>query len=134
MGFERVGGEEAWSGEILSVRVDRFRHDDGEEVEREFAVHPGAVAMVAHDGERLYLVKQPREAVGEEALLEVPAGVAVDLPGASEARAAEIDCEGYAESGLPARTMGRSIEEDELFFRAALAGGVVLSEEVHDGL
>jgi hypothetical protein len=68
------------------------------------------------------------------ALVAVPAGVAVDLPGASEARAAEIDCDGYAESGLPARTMGRSIEEDELFFRAALAGGVVLSEEVHDGV
>ena len=74
MGFERVGGEEEWSGKILSVRIDRFRHDDGDEVEREYAVHPGAVAIVAHDGERLYLVKQPREAVGEQALLEVPAG------------------------------------------------------------
>jgi 8-oxo-dGTP pyrophosphatase MutT (NUDIX family) len=29
---------------------------------------------VAHDGERLFLVRQPREAVGEEALLELPAG------------------------------------------------------------
>jgi hypothetical protein len=26
--------------------------------------------------------------------------------------------------------MGRGIEEDELFFRAALAGGVVLAEEL----
>ena len=76
-----------------------------------------------HTATVLELLLQP-------ALVAVPAGVAVDLPGASEARAAEIDCEGYAESGLPARTMGRSIEEDELFFRAALAGGVVLAEEV----
>ena len=74
MAFERTGGEEAWSGRILGVRIDRFRHDDGEEVEREFVDHPGAVAMLAHDGERVYLVKQPREAVGEQALLEVPAG------------------------------------------------------------
>jgi 8-oxo-dGTP pyrophosphatase MutT (NUDIX family) len=75
MAFRRTGGEEAWSGKILSVRVDRFVHDDdGEEAEREIVVHPGAVAMVAHDGESLYLVRQPREAVGEQALLEVPAG------------------------------------------------------------
>ena len=29
---------------------------------------------MAHDGERIYLVRQPREAVGEPALLELPAG------------------------------------------------------------
>jgi ADP-ribose pyrophosphatase len=75
MTFRRTGGEEAWSGRIIKVRVDRFVHDDdGEEVEREFVEHPGAVAVVAHDGETLYLVRQPREAVGEQALLEIPAG------------------------------------------------------------
>jgi ADP-ribose pyrophosphatase len=75
MAFKRTGGDEVWSGKILSVRVDRFVHDDdGEEAEREIVVHPGAVAMVAHDGEKLYLVRQPREAVGEQSLLEVPAG------------------------------------------------------------
>jgi ADP-ribose pyrophosphatase len=73
--FKRTGGEEAWSGKIIKVRVDRYVHDDdGEEVEREWVVHPGAVAMVAHDGESLYLVRQPREAVDEQALLEIPAG------------------------------------------------------------
>jgi ADP-ribose pyrophosphatase len=73
MAFERVGSEEVWSGRIASVRVDRFRHDDGEVVEREVVGHPGAVAIVAHDGETLWMVRQPREAVGEE-LLELPAG------------------------------------------------------------
>jgi 8-oxo-dGTP pyrophosphatase MutT (NUDIX family) len=73
MTFERTGGEEVWSGRIASVRVDRFRHADGEEVTREVVSHPGAVAVVAHDGERLLLVRQPREAVGED-LLELPAG------------------------------------------------------------
>jgi ADP-ribose pyrophosphatase len=73
--FKRTGGEEAWSGKIIKVRVDRYVHDDdGEEVDREWVVHPGAVAMVAHDGESLYLVRQPREAVDEQALLEIPAG------------------------------------------------------------
>jgi 8-oxo-dGTP pyrophosphatase MutT (NUDIX family) len=74
VGFERVGGEVAWEGRIAKVRVDRFRYDDGEEAEREIVAHPGAVAVVAHDGERLYLVRQPREAVDEQALLELPAG------------------------------------------------------------
>jgi 8-oxo-dGTP pyrophosphatase MutT (NUDIX family) len=29
---------------------------------------------VVHDGEKIYLVRQPREAVGNDALLELPAG------------------------------------------------------------
>jgi 8-oxo-dGTP pyrophosphatase MutT (NUDIX family) len=74
MAFERIGSEIAYEGRIATVRVDRFRYDDGGEAEREVVEHPGSVAIVAHDGERLFLVRQPREAVGEPALLEVPAG------------------------------------------------------------
>src|SRR6266480_1881034 len=74
MAFERIGGEEVWSGRLFSVHVDRFRYDDGEEAEREIARHPGAVGVVAHDGERIHLVRQPREPVDEPALLELPAG------------------------------------------------------------
>jgi 8-oxo-dGTP pyrophosphatase MutT (NUDIX family) len=72
--MERIGSETAWEGRIASVRVDRFRYDDGEEAEREVVAHPGSVAVVAHDGEHVYLVKQPREAVNEPELLELPAG------------------------------------------------------------
>jgi ADP-ribose diphosphatase len=74
MGFERIASQEVYSGKIATVRIDRFRFDDGEEVEREVVAHPGAVAVVAHDGEQVYLVTQPREAVGEQRLLELPAG------------------------------------------------------------
>jgi 8-oxo-dGTP pyrophosphatase MutT (NUDIX family) len=72
--MERIGSETTWEGRIASVRLDRFRYEDGEEAEREVIAHPGSVAVVAHDGERLYLVQQPREAVDEPALLELPAG------------------------------------------------------------
>ena len=72
--MERVGGEVVWEGRIAKVRVDRFRYEDGEEAEREIVEHPGAVGIVAHDGETLYLVRQPREAVDDPALLELPAG------------------------------------------------------------
>ena len=74
MGFRRVDSEEQWSGHFIAVRRESFEHDDGETVTREVVTHPGAVAIVCHDGERLYLVSQPREAAGEQALLELPAG------------------------------------------------------------
>src|SRR3954467_1702895 len=74
MTFERIDSHEAWSGRIVEVREDRFRYDDGGESEREIVSHMGAVGIVAHDGEQLYLVSQPREAVGDPALLELPAG------------------------------------------------------------
>jgi ADP-ribose pyrophosphatase len=74
MTFERIDSTEVWKGRVLAVRVDRFRYDDGEEVEREIVSHPGAVAVLAHDGEQLYLVAHAREAVDEQELLELPAG------------------------------------------------------------
>jgi 8-oxo-dGTP pyrophosphatase MutT (NUDIX family) len=72
--MERIGGEVVWEGRITKVRIDRFRYDDGQEAEREIVEHPGAVGVVAHDGERIYMVRQPREAVEDPALLELPAG------------------------------------------------------------
>ncbi len=39
---------------------------------------------------------------------------------------APADLEGYAASGLPAQTMGRTLEEDPLFFAAPLAAGAAL--------
>jgi 8-oxo-dGTP pyrophosphatase MutT (NUDIX family) len=67
MDFERIGGDELFAGKIFTVHRDRFRYADGDEAEREIARHPGAVGMVA-------LVRQPRETVGDPALLEIPAG------------------------------------------------------------
>jgi hypothetical protein len=40
---------------------------------------------------------------------------------------ARADLEAYAASGLPVRTMGRTITEDPLFFAGALASGAVLA-------
>src|ERR671935_2111349 len=118
MGFERIGGEEVWAGRIASVRVDRFRYDDGEEAEREIVAHPGAVAMVAHDGERLYLVRQPREAVDEQALLELPAG--------------KVEDEGPPETGKRelAEEIGKAAGSWELLTRFYTSPGFA-AEEVH---
>jgi 8-oxo-dGTP pyrophosphatase MutT (NUDIX family) len=73
--FERVGAETVYDGSFFSVAKGRFRHEDGEEVEREIVTHTGAVGIVVLDGdEQLWFVRQPREAVGEPDLLEIPAG------------------------------------------------------------
>jgi len=72
--FERLGAETVHEAKIFTVTRERFRHEDGEEVEREIVRHEGAVGIVAHDGEHVWLVRQPREAPGVPDLLEVPAG------------------------------------------------------------
>ena len=72
--FEKIDSRVAFEGKLATVRLERFRYDDGEEAEREIVKHPGAVAILARDGDGLILVRQPREAVGDPALLELPAG------------------------------------------------------------
>jgi hypothetical protein len=47
---------------------------------------------------------------------------------------AQPDLAGYAAAGLPARTMGRGIEEDKLFFSAALAAGHALGASAAGGM
>lgn len=82
-----LGGETVYSGRLVEVRTERFRHDDGEVVSREIVRHRGAVGIVAHDRDVVWLVLQPREAVGEERLLEIPAG-RLDVDGEEPAQAA----------------------------------------------
>ena len=62
----------------------------------------------------------------------VPPGGAALVPsgGPHAVRAGAADVAGYRAAGLPAGTMGRSIDEDELFFAAALAAGSVLAAAV----
>lgn len=62
------------------------------------------------------------------ALVAWPQGIEQETLATLSARPGEADLEGYAASGLPARTMGRTIDEDAAFFAAALAAGSVLGE------
>jgi 8-oxo-dGTP pyrophosphatase MutT (NUDIX family) len=87
-GVERTGGKLIHTGSIFTVREDRFEHPDGTSTVRERVIHPGAVAIVPHDREVLYMVRQPREAVEELALLELPAGK-LDVEGESPLEAAQ---------------------------------------------
>ena len=86
--FERVGSETRYEGKIFTVVEETFRHDDGAEVTREIVRHNGAVGVVAHDDERIYLVRQPREAISVPGLLEIPAGK-LDVEGEEPLEAAK---------------------------------------------
>ena len=72
--FEPLGGRTVYEGRIVTLRVERFRFPDGEEVEREIVRHQGAVGVLVHDDADLFLVRQPREAIADPDFLEIPAG------------------------------------------------------------
>jgi ADP-ribose pyrophosphatase len=80
--MERTDSKTVYEGQVINVRIDHFRYTDGEEADREVAEHPGAVAIIPLDDDVLWLVRQPREAVDEERLLELPAGK-LDVEGES---------------------------------------------------
>jgi ADP-ribose pyrophosphatase len=81
--MELLESKLAYKGYGIDVEIRRYRRVDGTEVERQVIDHPGSVAILAHDDEVVYLVAQPREAVEEDALLEIPAGT-LDREGETE--------------------------------------------------
>ena len=125
--FEQTASRKIYEGKIIAVSMDTFRHEAGEEVEREIARHPGAVGIVAHDGESLYLVRQPREPIESPDFLELPAG---NLDGdgqppletAKRGRAAEIGQAAGEWGSLGAffTSPGFSDEEVHLFLATGL--------------
>ena len=63
----------AYDGRVISLRIDEVALEGGRRTIREVVEHPGAVAILAWDGDRLAMVRQWRHATGR-ALLEIPAG------------------------------------------------------------
>jgi 8-oxo-dGTP pyrophosphatase MutT (NUDIX family) len=73
-GFSATGSEIVWRGRRLAMARSSFRSPDGEAFEREFLVHPGAVGIIAVDGDgAVCLVRQFRGPMGTT-VLEMPAG------------------------------------------------------------
>jgi ADP-ribose pyrophosphatase len=96
-----------WTGKRIRVRVDEVERSDGHRTIREIVEHPGAVAILAWDGERLAMVRQWRHATGQ-VLLEIPAGtLEPDEPPAETARR-ELD-EGSASPPARGRKARSSI-------------------------
>jgi hypothetical protein len=61
-------------------------------------------------------------------VVALPEGSEAQLDQRHDVRRGPVDLDGYEASGLPARTMGRDLREDQAFFGAALAAGNALAE------
>jgi ADP-ribose diphosphatase len=73
MGERTISSEQVFTGKLISVRVDRVELSNGHTATREIVEHPGAVGILAWDGNRLAMVRQWRHPAGMETL-EIPAG------------------------------------------------------------
>lgn len=94
--MELLDRKALYEGKHVDFVSKRYRRADGTEVEREVVEHPGSVAVLAHDEEFAYLVAQPREAVEDDRLLEIPAGT-LDVEGESELECAQRELAEEAE-------------------------------------
>lgn len=105
--------------------------------EREWVEAPAAVAIVAYDDEQVYLVRQAREAIGRDDMLEIPAGL-MDVEGESPLDTARRELE--EETGFEASEW---IEATSYFSSAGmtdevthvfLATGLKKVSDVEDGI
>ena len=115
MTFRAAGERVAYAGPFLTVVQGTFETEGGDRIEREFLRHPGAVAVVALDGDDVVLVRQFRAAVGRD-LLEIPAGL-LDKDGEGREDAARRELE--EEAGL--RVTGPLVPLVEYFPSAGMA-------------
>lgn len=86
--FERLESRTVFEGTMIDVCEGTFRHEDGGEVTRQWVAAGHSVGVVAHDSRQVWLVRQPREAIGEPDLLEIPAG-RLDVEGESPLECAQ---------------------------------------------
>ncbi|WP_308249904.1 NUDIX hydrolase [Sphaerisporangium fuscum] len=73
--WEVLGTKERFQGHVISVRTDTVRMPGDDVADRDYAVHPGSVAVVALDeDDRVLLLRQYRHPV-RALLWELPAGI-----------------------------------------------------------
>lgn len=71
--MERIKREEIYQGRVISLHRDTLRTEEGAEFAREVVSHPGAIVVLAVQGDEFIFVRQYRYAAGED-LLECVAG------------------------------------------------------------
>ena len=119
--LQKVGSKLVHRGPIASVRMETFQYEDGSRSTRQVVVHPGAVCVIPHDGRTLFMVEQPREAVEEPALLELPAGK-LDVEGETPLECAQRElAEEISKAGRRLARAEELLHEPRLRQRARLA-------------
>jgi ADP-ribose pyrophosphatase len=123
-------------GPRFTVKRGTFGDGDGQR-EREWVESPNAVAIVAYDEEQVYLVRQAREAIGRDDILELPAGL-MDVEGESELQTAQrelseeigMEADDWVEGPSYFSSSGMTDEITHVF----LATGLRKVGEVEDGI
>lgn len=72
--MELLEARKLLEGGHVDVSEKRYRRANGAEVERQVVEAPDSASVLAYDEEFVYLVAQPREALEDDRLLEIPAG------------------------------------------------------------
>lgn len=68
-----LNSKELYHGRIINLKLDDVELPDGNKAKREFVEHPGGAAILAVDGEDMWLVRQFRYPY-KEVIEEIPAG------------------------------------------------------------
>jgi 8-oxo-dGTP pyrophosphatase MutT (NUDIX family) len=133
--LQPVNSETVFRGRVIEVAMKRYSGPDGE-YERDVVEHPGAVGILAHDERFVYLVSQPREAIGADRSLEIPAGTldpedGSDLECAKRELAEEVGLAAQSWTRLRAieMTPGYSNERLTLFEATGLSGASAEPDE-----
>ena len=100
-GFVKTGERVLHEGYVITLATATFEGPAGEVMERDVVRHPGAVAVVAIDGEEVVLVRQYRPVLDRE-MLEIPAGK-LDVEGEDRPTAARREL--VEEAGLYAHDL-----------------------------
>ena len=126
---------EVFSGRLLRVYVDDVDLPGGGHSSREVVEHPGAVAIVASDGDgRILLVRQWRHPL-RRALWEIPAGTREPGEPVEVTARRELEEEtGYAAAswqalGVAASSPGFSSEETHFFAARQLTEGAAHADD-----
>ena len=137
--FESIEERTTYDAGFFTVSRARFRHEDSEEVEREIVRHTGAVGIVVLDDDRLWFVRQPREAIGSPDFLEIPAGKLDEegespLDTAKRELAEEIgkQASGWEPLGSFYTSPGFTDEEVHLFLATGISDVDIQPEVDHD--
>jgi 8-oxo-dGTP pyrophosphatase MutT (NUDIX family) len=94
--YDVLSSDTVFSGRVVSLRRDIVAMPGGGSSPRDVVVHPGAVGVVALDGDRVLMVNQYRHPVGRR-LDEIPAGL-LDVdgePGLAAAQRELVEEAGY---------------------------------------
>ncbi|KQY87691.1 ADP-ribose pyrophosphatase [Paenibacillus sp. Root52] len=70
---ETVATQPIFEGKVITLQVDTVKLPNGQTATREIVRHPGAVAVLALNGDRMLVVDQYRQAMGRTEV-EIPAG------------------------------------------------------------